>query len=119
MASGASVIFPPFCLPKCNHRLSATDLFPVISGFIEGQMPIIARPPISCQYPLVEAAISLIVGFSFYLLRIDSRFYCYGFGTDYWFIGSVFFLRNEVNKPNPFIWALAYYVLLVFTQSRF
>jgi prepilin signal peptidase PulO-like enzyme (type II secretory pathway) len=42
MASGASVIFPPSACPKCNHRLSATDLFPVISWlFFDGQMPIL------------------------------------------------------------------------------
>lgn len=117
MASGASVIFPPSACPKCNHRLSATDLFPVISWlFLMGRCRY-CKAPISCQYPLVEAAISLIVGFSFYRYGLTLGFIAMASALTIWFIGSVIFLRNEVNKPNPFIWALVYYVLLVFTQS--
>lgn len=112
MSSGASVIFPPSACPKCNHRLSFLDLVPVFSWlFLRGSCRY-CKASIAYQYPLVEAAISMIVGFSFYKHGISLSFIAISSFLTIWFITSVIFLRNEVQKHRPFIWALCYFISL-------
>ncbi|MDD3145940.1 MAG: prepilin peptidase [Candidatus Riflebacteria bacterium] len=112
MASGKSVIFPPSACPTCNHQLHAIDLFPVFSWlFLRGKCRY-CQVAISCQYPLVEAVIATIVGLSFFKLGAGSEFIVTSARLVIWFIASVIFFRNEVQKPEPFFWAVVYFVAL-------
>ncbi len=112
MASGKSVIFPPSACPTCNHQLHAGDLLPVFSWlFLRGRCRY-CRAPISCQYPLVEATIAAIVGLSFFKLGPGADFIVTAARLVIWFIAGVIFLRNEVQRPEPFFWAVFYFVVL-------
>ena len=112
MAVEKSVIFPPSACPACNHQLHAGDLFPVFSWlFLRGRCRY-CQAPISWQYPLVEASIAAIVGISFYNLGLGGDFIVTASRMVIWFIAAVIFLRNEVHKPEPFFWAVIFFVLL-------
>ncbi|NCB37998.1 MAG: prepilin peptidase [Erysipelotrichia bacterium] len=114
MASGKSVIFPPSACPKCDHQLHTSDLFPVFSWlWLRGKCRY-CQTPISCQYPLVEASIALILGLSFYKLGLSPAFISLAAQSVIWFIAGVIFVRNEVQKPAPFIWAIMYFIVLNF-----
>ena len=113
MATATSVVFPPSSCPSCNHRLSAFDLIPVLSWLQLGGKCRYCKQPISYQYPLVEAIIATIVGLSFYKFGFTLNFILISSGSIIWFITSVIFLRNEVNKARPFMWASLY--LLIFS----
>ncbi|GAB1352987.1 hypothetical protein MASR1M12_17200 [Erysipelotrichia bacterium] len=114
MATGKSVIFPPSACPICSHRLFASDLLPVFSWlFLRGRCRY-CQAPISCQYPLVEACIAAIVGLSFYKTGHGLAFVVLATRMVIWFIASVIFLRNEVQRPEPFIWAIMFFVMLNF-----
>lgn len=115
MATGKSVIFPPSACPACNHRLFASDLLPVFSWlFLRGRCRY-CQAPISCQYPLVEACIAAIVGLSFYKTGGHAlAFVVLATRMVIWFIASVIFLRNEVHRPEPFLWAIMFFILLNF-----
>ena len=114
MASGKSVIFPPSACPKCDHQLHAIDLIPVFSWlFLRGRCRY-CQAPIAWQYPVVEACISMIVGFSFIKAGLSGAFIVLAARAVIWFIASVLFLRNEVQSPNPFVWAVIFFVYLNF-----
>lgn len=117
MASGKSVIFPPSACPVCNHQLHAGDLFPVFSWLMLRGKCRYCKAPISWQYPLVEATIALIVGLSFFKAGLGVGFVVLAARMVIWFIASVIFLRNEIQRPEPFIWAIFYFVLLNFPVS--
>lgn len=60
LAGGKSLLWPPSHCPHCRHRLALFDLIPVISFiFLRGHCRY-CRQKISWQYPLVEAATSLL-----------------------------------------------------------
>ena len=110
MVTGVSIVFPPSSCPKCGHKLGFFDLFPVFSWlFLRGKCRY-CKEPISIQYPLVETAISLITGLVFIKYRLTLNFISVSSALIIWFIASVIFFRNEVKSPNPFLWALAYFV---------
>lgn len=114
MASGRSVIFPPSACPKCDHQLHAIDLLPVLSWlFLRGKCRY-CQVPISCQYPLVEASIAAIVGFTFFKYGLTATFIAIAGRTVIWFIAAVLFFRNEVKQADPFLWAVIYYIFLNF-----
>ncbi len=114
MATGKSVIFPPSACPICSHRLFASDLLPVFSWlFLRGRCRY-CQAPISCQYPLVEACIAAIVGLSFYKTGHGLAFVVLATRMVIWFIAGVIFLRNEVQRPEPFLWAIMFFILLNF-----
>ncbi|MBU1108916.1 MAG: prepilin peptidase [Candidatus Riflebacteria bacterium] len=114
MASGKSVIFPPSACPKCDHQLHAIDLIPVFSWlFLRGRCRY-CQVPIAWQYPVVEACISLIIGFSFIKAGPSVTFIALAGRSVIWFVASVLFVRNEVQSPNPFAWAAIFFAYLNF-----
>lgn len=114
MASGKSVIFPPSACPACGHQLHAGDLLPVFSWLLLRGRCRYCQAPISCQYPLVEATIAMIVCLSFYTTGHGVAFVVLASRMVIWFVASVIFVRNEVQRPEPFVWAVFYFLLLNF-----
>jgi len=114
MASGKSVIFPPSACPSCNHRLHAIDLIPVLSWLTLGGRCRYCRASIAWQYPVVEACMAMILGFSYLKAGLGLAFIILAGRSAIWFVASVLFLRNEVQSPNPFAWAVIFYVYLNF-----
>ncbi len=112
MAGGKSVIFPPSACPTCNHQLHAGDLIPVFSWLLLRGKCRYCKAPISYQYPLVEATIAVIVGLSFFTRSYGPEFVILASRLVIWFIASVIFLRKEVQKPQPFLWAIFYFFAL-------
>ena len=113
MAISRSVIFPPSACPKCNHQLHAIDLVPIFSWlFLRGKCRY-CKEPISIQYPLVESFMAIIICFSFYKIGGPCLpFICLASGMAIWFIISTIFIREEVLKHQPFIWAVVYSLAL-------
>jgi len=114
MASGKSVIFPPSACPKCNHQLHAIDLIPVLSWLTLLGRCRYCKAPISWQYPVVEACMAMILGFSYLKAEPGLPFIVLAGRSAIWFVASVLFVRNEVQSPNPFAWAVIFYVYLNF-----
>lgn len=55
-----SVVYPPSNCPKCEHRLAAIDLIPIVSYiFLRGKCRY-CKEPISIRYPIVEALTGLL-----------------------------------------------------------
>lgn len=112
MAINRSVIFPPSACPKCNHQLHAIDLFPIFSWlFLRGKCRY-CKAPISVQYPLVESFMAIIICLSFFKTGLGLKFICLSSGMAIWFVVSTIFIRGEVLKHQPFIWAIIYSVAL-------
>ncbi len=114
MASGKSVIFPPSACPKCNHQLHAIDLIPVLSWLTLRGRCRYCQAPIAWQYPVVEACMAMILGFSYLKAGLGLIFIVLAGRAAIWFVASVLFVRNEVQSPNPFAWAVIFYVYLNF-----
>ncbi|PKL49332.1 MAG: hypothetical protein CVV42_06475 [Candidatus Riflebacteria bacterium HGW-Riflebacteria-2] len=114
MASGKSVIFPPSACPKCNHQLHAIDLIPVLSWLTLRGRCRYCQTPIAWQYPVVEACMAMILGFSYMKVGLGLTFIVLAGRSAIWFVASVLFVRNEVQSPNPFAWAVIFYVYLNF-----
>lgn len=115
MAIKRSVIFPPSACPKCNHQLHAIDLVPIFSWlFLRGKCRY-CSVPISVQYPLVESFMAIIIALSFYKTGLSNSglpFICLSSSMAIWFVVSTIFVREEVLKHQPFIWAVVYSLLL-------
>ena len=112
MAISKSVIFPPSACPKCDHRLHAIDLIPIFSWLsLKGKCRY-CKAPISIQYPLVESFMAIILCFSFYKTGPGLPFICLSSGMAIWFVISTIFIRNEVIKHQPFVWAIVYTLVL-------
>ena len=112
MAISRSVIFPPSACPKCNHQLHAKDLVPIFSWlFLRGKCRY-CKAPISVQYPLVESFMAIIICLSFFKTGPGLSFICLASGMAIWFVISTIFIRNEVLKHQPFIWAIVYSIVL-------
>lgn len=108
MAISRSVIFPPSACPKCNHQLHAKDLVPVLSWlFLRGKCRY-CQAPISIQYPLGEFFMAIIIGFSFFKTGPGLPLICLASSMAIWFVVSEIFIRGEVLKHQPFIWAVVY-----------
>ncbi|MEK8128605.1 prepilin peptidase [Paenibacillus filicis] len=58
--SGESLSFPPSHCTSCSHRLGPLDLVPVLSYLLLRGKCRYCRQTISIQYPIVEAATSLL-----------------------------------------------------------
>ncbi|WP_047155103.1 prepilin peptidase [Aneurinibacillus tyrosinisolvens] len=61
-----SIISPPSHCPKCNTRLSARDLIPVFSYFINGKKCRICKESISPIYWVIELATGILFAAVFY-----------------------------------------------------
>ena len=61
-----SIIFPPSHCPKCNAKLRATDLIPLLSYMMLGGKCRSCRQKISPRYPLVEALTAIFFMASFF-----------------------------------------------------
>ena len=110
MAINRSVIFPPSACPKCNHQLHAIDLIPIISWiFLRGKCRY-CKAPISIQYPLGEFFMALIIGLSYFKTGPGLPFICLASGMAIWFVASEIFIRGEVLRHQPFVWAVVYSV---------
>ncbi|EKD83207.1 MAG: hypothetical protein ACD_39C00819G0001, partial [uncultured bacterium] len=72
------------------------------------------QAPIAWQYPVVEACMSMIVGFSYMKVGLSGAFIALAGRSAIWFVASVLFIRNEVKSPNPFAWAVIFFVYLNF-----
>ncbi len=117
MAISKSVIFPPSACPKCDHQLHAIDLVPIFSWlFLRGKCRY-CKAPISVQYPLVESFMAIIICFSFYRTGPGLDLICLASGMAIWFIVSTIFIRNEVLRHQPFIWAVVYTIILKYLIS--
>lgn len=114
MAIGKSVVFPPSACPKCDHQLHAIDLIPVLSWLSLRGRCRYCHVPIAWQYPVVEACMSMIVGFSYMKVGLSGAFIALAGRSAIWFVASVLFIRNEVKSPNPFAWAVIFFVYLNF-----
>lgn len=114
MAVGKSVIFPPSACPKCDHQLHAIDLIPVLSWLSLRGRCRYCQAPIAWQYPVVEACMAMILGFSLMKTGLNGAFVLQASRTAIWFVASVLFIRNEVQSPNPFAWAVIFFVYLNF-----
>ncbi len=113
MAISKSVIFPPSACPKCNHQLHAIDLVPIFSWLSLRGKCRYCKEPISIQYPLVESFMAIIISFSFYKIGFPNlAFICLASSMAIWFIISTIFIREEVLKHQPFIWAIVYSLVL-------
>lgn len=56
---GDDIVFTPSHCPKCNHRLTILDLFPIFSWiFFRGKCRH-CKAPISPRYPLIELGVGL------------------------------------------------------------
>ena len=62
---GESIISPPSHCPKCNHRLKAGELIPIISYIIQGGKCKNCKEKISCYYPIFEFISGLLFGLSY------------------------------------------------------
>lgn len=114
MSSGTSVIFPPSACPKCNHRLHASDLLPVLSWlFLRGRCRY-CQAPISWQYPVVEAIIATILATSFLKAGLSLAFIALASKAVIWFVATVIFIRREVLEPGPYIWPGMIFILFNF-----
>jgi hypothetical protein len=106
MATKTSVVFPPSSCPHCHHRLSPLDLLPIFGWLLLRGRCRYCSAPISGQYPLVESAIALIVGGTFFWHRFSPTLIpTAGWGT-IWLIAAILRLRGEVRSPAPFLWLL-------------
>ncbi|PKL44991.1 MAG: hypothetical protein CVV41_02575 [Candidatus Riflebacteria bacterium HGW-Riflebacteria-1] len=114
MAIGKSVVFPPSACPKCDHQLHAIDLIPVLSWLTLRGRCRYCQAPIAWQYPVVEACMSMIVGFSYMKVGLSAAFIALAGRSAIWFVASVLFVRNEVKSPNPFAWAVIFFAYLNF-----
>ena len=112
MAISKSVIFPPSACPKCDHQLHAIDLVPIFSWLSLRGKCRYCKAPISIQYPLVESFMAIILCFSFFKTGPSLDFICLASGMAIWFVVSTIFVREEVLKHQPFIWAILYSILL-------
>lgn len=54
--------------PKCNHRLKAKNLIPIVSFFVQNKKCEYCKKPISRQYPILEISSGLIFVFSYFLV---------------------------------------------------
>lgn len=115
MAIAKSVIFPPSACPKCNHKLHAIDLLPIFSWlFLSGKCRY-CKEPISVQYPLVEFFMAVIVSLSFFKVGLDKSgftFITVASAMAIWFVISCIFIRGDVIKVRPFVWAMIYSITL-------
>lgn len=112
MAISKSVIFPPSACPKCDHQLHAIDLVPIFSWLSLRGKCRYCKAPISIQYPLVESFMAIIISFSFYKTGLDLQFIWLASSMAIWFVVSTIFVREEVLRHQPFIWAILYSLLL-------
>lgn len=112
MAQKKSVIFPPSQCPHCEHRLAAIDLVPVLSWLrLRGKCRYCSAP-ISCQYPLVEATVALIIGSVFYHHFFSISFIASSSKAVIWFIVLVISLKQDIKSSKPYIYALFYFFIL-------
>ncbi len=114
MALGKSVVFPPSACPRCDHQLHAIDLIPVLSWLSLRGRCRYCQAPIAWQYPVVEACMAMILGFSLMKTGLNGAFIMQASRTAIWFVASVLFIRNEVQSANPFAWALIFFAYLSF-----
>ncbi len=54
--------------PKCNHRLKAKNLIPIVSFFVQNKKCEYCKKPIPRQYPILEISSGLIFVFSYFLV---------------------------------------------------
>ena len=120
MAIHKSVVFPPSACPKCKHQLYAIDLVPIFSWlFLRGKCRY-CKEAISIQYPLVELFMAVILALSFFKVGLDKSgltFICLSSAMAIWFVISTIFIRNEVLKYSPFVWALLYSIGLKYLTA--
>ncbi len=114
MSSRTSVIFPPSACPKCNHRLHAGDLLPVLSWLMLRGKCRYCQAPISWQYPVVEASIAIILAASFRQAGLSLAFIALASKAVIWFVATVIFIRREVLEPGPYVWPAMIFILFNF-----
>lgn len=119
MAEGRSVVFPPSSCPHCKHQLSPLDLIPVFGWLLLLGKCRYCKAPISCQYPLVEASAAVIVGSAFAANGLNAVFVASAAWTMIWFVVSILHFRRECVAPAPFLWPLAYRLVLGYAVAPF
>lgn len=119
MAEGRSVVFPPSSCPHCRHQLSPLDLIPVFGWLLLLGKCRYCKAPISWQYPLVEATAAVIVGSAFAANGLSAAFVASAAWSMIWFIVSIIHVRRECVLPAPFLWPLAYRLVLGYAVAPF
>jgi leader peptidase (prepilin peptidase) / N-methyltransferase len=66
-----SILFPPSHCPKCNYRLKAFDLIPIVSYFILKAKCRNCKTKISWFYPLFEFITGVLFALSYYVFGMN------------------------------------------------
>ena len=67
LPNNMSIAFPPSHCPKCNHKLTALELIPVLSYIFQLGKCKNCKSKISIQYPLIELITGILFGLSYYI----------------------------------------------------
>ena len=70
-----SLVTPPSHCPKCNHRLTALELIPIISYLIQGGKCKCCKEKISLFYPIFEFATGCLFAISYYIFGFSIDFF--------------------------------------------
>lgn len=65
LPNGESIISPPSHCPKCNHRLKATELIPIISFVLQKGKCKNCKDKISWYYPVFEFISGILFGLAY------------------------------------------------------
>jgi leader peptidase (prepilin peptidase) / N-methyltransferase len=71
LPKGESILFPPSHCPKCNYKLSALDLFPIVSYIILRGKCRNCQTKISWFYPLFEFVTGVLFALSYYIFGMN------------------------------------------------
>lgn len=99
MPRGINVVWPPSRCPSCSTRLSWRDNIPVVGWVVLRGRCRYCRQPISPEYPLVEAAVSLlfvVVYVLYFLVPPETRW----LGLDWGAIAPEW-ARNDATRIWP------------------
>ena len=75
LPKGESILYPPSHCTKCNHRLNALELIPVLSYIFQGGKCKHCGEKISSFYPIIEFSTGVLFAVSYYSFKFNSELY--------------------------------------------